>query len=84
MSQQSHSQLAIHPVDAEEGHLLQRRQVARRTRIAAIVVLVLLAAGGARTVVSRMNNARTLEANAAQSAVTYVKTTQVRPAGSLK
>jgi len=81
MSQHSHSQLAIHPVAAEEGHLLQRRQVARRTRIAAIVVLVLLAAGGARTVISRMSNARVLEANAAQSAVIYVKTTQVRPGG---
>src|SRR3954464_14458066 len=82
MSQQSHSKLAIHPVSTEEGELLKRRQVARRTRIAAIVVVLLLDAGAARTVVSRMSNARTLKANSAQSAVTYVKTTKVRPAGS--
>jgi RND family efflux transporter MFP subunit len=82
MSHESHSQLAIHPVATDEGELLKRRQVARRTRIAAIVVLLLLAAGAARTVVSRMSNARALEAGAAQSAVTYVKTTLVRPAGS--
>jgi RND family efflux transporter MFP subunit len=81
MSQQSHSQLAIHPVAAEEGELLQRRRVARRTRIAAIVVLLLLGMGAARTVVSRMSNARVLEQNAAQSAVIYVKTTLVRPGG---
>jgi RND family efflux transporter MFP subunit len=79
MSQQSHSQLAIHPVGAEEGDLLQRRQVARRTRIAAVVVVLLLAAGAAHTVVSRMSNARALEAGAAQSAITYVKTIVVRP-----
>jgi RND family efflux transporter MFP subunit len=82
MSQESHSQLAIHPVSAQQGELLQRRQVARRTRIAAVVVLLLLAAGAARTVVSRIGNARTLEAGAAQSAITYVKTTQVKPAGT--
>jgi RND family efflux transporter MFP subunit len=82
MSQQSHSQLAIHPVASDERELLQRRQVARRTRMAAVVVLLLLAAGAARTVVSRMSNARALEANATQSAVIYVKTTMVRPSGT--
>ena len=82
MSQQSHSQLGIHPVGTEDGELLQRRHVARRTRIAAIVVLLLLAAGAARTVVSRMSNARALEAGSAQSAITYVKTTVVRPGGA--
>src|SRR3954453_9406378 len=82
MSQQSHSKLAIHPVTAEEGCLVQRRQVARRPRIAAIVVVLLLAAGAARTVVSRIGNARALEAGSAQSAITYVKTTVVKPAGS--
>jgi RND family efflux transporter MFP subunit len=82
MSQPSHSQPAANPAAAEAGDLLRRRQVARRTRMAAIVVLLLLAAGAARTVVSRMSNARTLEAGAAQSAVTYVKTTVVKPAGT--
>ncbi|MDB5875194.1 MAG: efflux transporter periplasmic adaptor subunit, partial [Ramlibacter sp.] len=82
MSQQSHSQLGIHSVQGAEGELLQRRQVARRTRIAAIVVLVLLALGGARTVISRIANARALEAGAAQSAVLYVRTTTVSAGGS--
>jgi RND family efflux transporter MFP subunit len=82
MSHESHSQLAIHPVHAQDGELLRRRQIARRTRIAAIAVLVLLAAGAGRTVISRIGNARELESNSAQSAVLYVKTTTVRAAGA--
>jgi RND family efflux transporter MFP subunit len=82
MSHESHSQLAIHSAAAEEGELLKRRQVARRARIVAVVVLVLLAAGAARTVVSRMLNARTLEEVSAQSAIQYVKVTKVQAAGS--
>ena len=82
MSHQSHSQLAIHAVEGEEGELLKRRQVARRTRIAAVVVLVVLALGGARTVVSRMMNAKTLEETSAQSAVQYVKVAKVQAAGA--
>jgi RND family efflux transporter MFP subunit len=82
MSHQSHSQLAIHAVGSEDGELLKRRQVARRTRIAAVVVLVLLALGGARTVISRMANARVLEQASAQSALQYVKVAKVQPAGA--
>lgn len=79
MSHESHSQLAIHPVETVDGvDLLQRRQVARRGRIAAIVVLVLLAAGAGRTVISRMSNARALETGARENATLYVKTTAVR------
>jgi RND family efflux transporter MFP subunit len=82
MSQTSHSGLAIHPVPDDEGQLLRRQQVARRTRIATIVVLVLLALGGARTMFVRSQNARTLEARAAESTVQYVRTTTVRAAGA--
>jgi RND family efflux transporter MFP subunit len=82
MSHESHSQLAIHAVEAQEGELLKRRQIARRTRIAAVVVLVLLAAGAARTMVSRMSNARTLERTSAESALQYVKVANVQPAGA--
>jgi RND family efflux transporter MFP subunit len=82
MSQQSHSELAIHAPEGEEGDLLQRRQVGRRARIAAIVVLVLLAAGAARTVVSRMANARTLEARSERGSLQYVRTTTVRAGGA--
>ncbi|MDB5883758.1 MAG: transporter subunit [Ramlibacter sp.] len=81
MSQESHSPPAMDAA-AGEAELLQRRQVARRSRIAAIVVVLLLAAGAARTVVSRMSNGHALEAGAAQSAITYVKTTLVKPAGT--
>lgn len=84
MSHESHSQLAIHPVETEGGELLQRQQVARRVRIAAIVVFLLLAAGAARTVISRMSNARTLEAGAKESATLYVKTTTVGNAGAVQ
>jgi RND family efflux transporter MFP subunit len=59
----------------------QRRQVQRWTRIATITVLVLLALGAARTLVSRMSNARTLEAHATQSAIQYVRVTNVKAAG---
>jgi RND family efflux transporter MFP subunit len=83
MSQQSHSQLAIHSPPTDAGsELLQRRQISRRTRIATIVVLVLLALGAARTVVSRMHNANALEAESRDQAQLYVKTTGARRAGS--
>ncbi|HEY8048410.1 MAG TPA: efflux RND transporter periplasmic adaptor subunit [Ramlibacter sp.] len=82
MSHESHSQLAIHSVEGTDpGELLKRKQVARRTRIAAVVVLVLLAAGAARTVVSRMLDERTLEQTSAQSAIQYVKVAKVQSAG---
>jgi RND family efflux transporter MFP subunit len=81
MSHESHSQLAIHPVEAQDGELLRRRQVAKRARIAALVVLVALALGGARTVVSRMQNSRVLEATSAESGAMYVRTVQVEPGG---
>jgi len=84
MSHESHSQLAIHPVETEGGELLQRRQVARRVRIAAIVVLLLLAGGAAPHVISRLSNARTLEAGARESAALYVKTTTVGKAGAVQ
>jgi RND family efflux transporter MFP subunit len=77
MSQPSHSETL-----ASKAELLQRRRVARRTRIAGVVVLALLALGAARTVVSRMSNSRTLEAGAAQSTALYVRTTTVRAGGA--
>ena len=83
MSHESHSQLAIHPPEVDEAQeLLQRRQVMRRTRILTIVVLVLLALGAARTVVSRMANAKALESNVAERALPYVKTAKVASAGT--
>jgi RND family efflux transporter MFP subunit len=82
MSQQSHSQLAIHSPEGEGATLLQRQQVSRRTRIITIVILVLLALAAARTVVSRMHNAGVLERDAKDQAQVYVKTTQVRRAGA--
>ncbi|WP_427915022.1 efflux RND transporter periplasmic adaptor subunit [Ramlibacter sp. MMS24-I3-19] len=82
MSHQSHSQLAIHAPEGDEGELLKRGQIARRARIATIVVLVLLAAGAARTIVSRMANAKTLESGSEQGSLQFVRTTTVRAAGA--
>jgi RND family efflux transporter MFP subunit len=82
MSHESHTHLAIHPVEAHDGELLRRSQVVRRARIAAAVVLVALALGGARTVISRMQNGRTLQATAAESGQMYVRTVQVAAGGS--
>lgn len=80
MSHESHSQLAIHPVATESGELLHRQQVARRVRIVTIVVLVLLALGAARTLVSRMSNAKVLDAVAQEGSTIYVRTTTVASA----
>jgi len=77
MTEQRHSGLGIHPIDAGEdgGHdLLKRRQVVRRTRLITVVVLILLAIGAGRTIVSRMANAKVLEAGANERQVEYVKT----------
>ncbi|MDB5899021.1 MAG: efflux transporter periplasmic adaptor subunit, partial [Ramlibacter sp.] len=60
----------------------QRRKVRRWTRIATVAVLLLLALGAGRTLVSRMSNAKTLESQAAQSAIQYVRVTTVRAAGA--
>jgi RND family efflux transporter MFP subunit len=75
MSQESHSQLAIHPLDGADSHdLLKRRQIARRTRILGIVILILLVLGAARTIVSRVFHNRTLAEGTEQLATQYVKT----------
>ncbi len=60
----------------------QRRQVQRVARLTTIAVLVLLALGAGRTMISRLSNARTLEAHAQQSAAEYVRVTHVRTAGA--
>src|SRR5947209_535177 len=54
----------------------------RRVKIGAAVVLVLLAVGAARTVLSRMANARSLEAGAADGARQYVRVAQPRRTGA--
>ncbi|HWZ49070.1 MAG TPA: efflux RND transporter periplasmic adaptor subunit [Herbaspirillum sp.] len=75
MSQESHSQLAIHPIDASNpGELLKRKQVARRTKLLGLIILILLALGAARTIVSRVIHARTLAEGSQQLAMQYVKT----------
>jgi RND family efflux transporter MFP subunit len=74
MSEQRHADLGITPVEPEDGETLIRRgQVMRRARILTIVVLIILVAGSARTVVMRMANSRTLEANVAEQAKLYVR-----------
>ncbi len=86
MTEQRHSALGLHPIEPEAGEeqveLLKRRQIVRRTKIAAVVVLVLLALGAGRTVLSRMANARVLEAGAAENAKQYVRVTQARRGGA--
>ena len=61
------------PAGSEDS--AKRDQVVRRAKILTAVVLVLLAIGAARTVISRVSNARTLEAGTSERARQYVKTT---------
>ena len=53
---------------ADHVELLKRRQIVRRTQIAGLVILVLLALGAGRTVLSRMVNARALDASSTEQA----------------
>jgi RND family efflux transporter MFP subunit len=82
MTEQRHAALGLHPPgpatpgsDADHDDPAQRRRVVRRTKIITIVVLILLALGAGRTIVSRMANARSLEAGTNDRAIQYVKTT---------
>lgn len=78
MTEQRHAALGIHApdADADPHEQLKRGQIARRTRILTVIVLVLLALGAGRTIVSRMANAKSLEAGTAERAKVYVKTAQ--------
>jgi RND family efflux transporter MFP subunit len=77
MTEQRHAALGLHPIAAEPGaaspELLKRRQVMRRTKLAALVVLLLLAFGASRTMLSRMASARVLDTTAAEQSKQYVR-----------
>ncbi len=76
MSEERHSQMAVHPLQvADAGELLKRGAIVRRTKIVMAVVLVVLGLGAARTVVSRMQNNKELEAGVVERGHNYVKTT---------
>jgi RND family efflux transporter MFP subunit len=85
MSEHSHSAIGITSLEGDaaldHGELLKRRQIVRRTRIAAAVVLVLLVLGAGRTVLWRMANARTLENNTTEASRQYVKVTLPKTGG---
>jgi len=82
VTEQRHHELAVHPVDGDGAALLQRRQILRRARIAGVVVVLLLAIGAGRTVLSRIGNARELDAQVAEAARTYVKTASAQRAAA--
>ncbi len=86
MTEQRHANLGINAAafaagDDPHAHL-QRRQVVRRLKIATLMVLVLLGLGAARTVLSRVANARALDAGVAEHAAIHVKTTLPQAAGA--
>jgi RND family efflux transporter MFP subunit len=86
MTEQRHSALGLHPIEVHPGEnhieLLKRRQIMRRTWITAIVILVMLALGAGRTVLSRMANARALDASSTEQARQYVNTTLAKRVGA--
>jgi RND family efflux transporter MFP subunit len=74
MSEQRHSELGIHPVEpGDSGDLVKRKEAMRRARWLTLIVLVVLALGAGRTVLSRIGNARALEAGAVEHAKQYVR-----------
>lgn len=83
MSHDTHAPLAIHPVEVDDPHtLVQRRQVQRGARWLVLISLLLLGLGAGRTVYSRIENAKALDAAVAEKSALYVRATQVRAAGS--
>jgi RND family efflux transporter MFP subunit len=83
MSEERHSSLALHPPDpGDSGELVKRGQAVRRAKILAVVVLILLAIGAGRTVISRISNARALDAGTAERATQYVKTAVPKTGGA--
>ncbi|MEP7298359.1 MAG: efflux RND transporter periplasmic adaptor subunit [Burkholderiales bacterium] len=75
MTEERHAALGIHAVEGvDDGELLKRRQILRRTRWVALVMVLLLALGAGRTMLSRMANAKALESGATEQAKQYVKT----------
>ena len=89
MTEQRHASLGIHAAQpaapGDEHHdQLQRRQIVRRLRIAAVAVLVLLGLGAARTVLSRAANGKELDAGVAEHTAIYVKTTLPQAAGAAR
>ena len=81
MTEQRHLGLSL-SAGEHDSELLKRRQIMRRVKIGAAVVLVLLAVGATRTVVSRIANARSLEAGASEQARQYVRIAQPRRTGA--
>lgn len=82
MTEQRHAALGIHMETPGDAELLKRRAILRRGRLVALVVLVLLALGAGRTIMSRMANARSLEAGTEARAKVYVKTTLPKAGGA--
>ncbi len=66
----------------DAGESLQKHRMMRHAKLLTVVVLILLAIGAGRTVVSRISNARTLEANTATYTAQYVNTALPRSGAS--
>jgi len=63
---------------ASPDDLRQRSKVVRSAKILSVVVVLLLAAGAGRTILSRMANAKALEAGSGELAKQYVTTAKPR------
>ena len=79
MSEQRHSPLAIHPIPEEaSAELLRRRHIIRRSKWVVGVVLLVLAVGAGRTLLSRYQNGKALQAGVTERNQNYVKTSLVK------
>jgi RND family efflux transporter MFP subunit len=83
MSEERHTDIQSQNAGAgTTDEALKKRRTMRRAKTLTIVVLVVLAAGTGRTVVSRISNARALEASSSEQAAQYVNTALPRSGGA--
>jgi multidrug efflux pump subunit AcrA (membrane-fusion protein) len=84
MTDQRHAALALNSAEPSNEHieLLERRQILRRTQMAAVFVILLLGLGAGRTLLVRQANAKALETSTTENASQYVKVAQPKRAAA--
>ena len=83
MTQERHAGLGhLGAQDGDHHDQLKRREISRRLKLISVAVLVLLGLGAARTVLSRVANAKVLDDRVAEHTAIFVKTALPKSSGS--